>query len=223
MPSPATVSPQPSFAGFLASIALPDQKFPPQPETDWGDDGLADDIAHLSYEGALKGHAKHWGVATSPHGESSAADASLADDQAPSATARQISQSDQEAGASAIPDATGTFINIAGVAPPAQRPGRLKSVRVTIRMDVAEYARIRNRAAEAGMAVSAYLRACASEADSLRAQVKEALATLRCESESRPKGQPLSQVPLEPASTPSRPARRWFAHLWRRDRCPARA
>jgi len=54
-----------------------------------------------------------------------------------------------------------------------------KSASITIRMSVAECAQLRQRAAEAGMTISAYLRSCTFEAEALRGQVKEALVQLR--------------------------------------------
>lgn len=50
---------------------------------------------------------------------------------------------------------------------------------VTIRLSHAECARLRRRASETGLTVSAYLRSCVLEADSLRAQVKVALGELQ--------------------------------------------
>jgi len=55
----------------------------------------------------------------------------------------------------------------------------LKEASITIRMSKAECAQLRKRAAEAGLTVSAYMRSCTFEAESLRAMVKEALAQLR--------------------------------------------
>ena len=46
-------------------------------------------------------------------------------------------------------------------------------------MSKAECAQLHRRAAEAGLTVSAYLRSCTFEAESLRAMVKEAMAQLR--------------------------------------------
>jgi hypothetical protein len=54
-----------------------------------------------------------------------------------------------------------------------------RAASVTIRLSIAECARLRQRAAEAGLTVSAYLRSCVLEADALRAQVKQALAEMR--------------------------------------------
>jgi hypothetical protein len=55
----------------------------------------------------------------------------------------------------------------------------LKDSSITIRMSKAECAQLHRRAAEAGLTVSAYLRSCTFEAESLRAMVKDTLAQLR--------------------------------------------
>jgi hypothetical protein len=57
-----------------------------------------------------------------------------------------------------------------------------KSASIHIRLSLAESAQLRERAAEAGLTVSAYLRSCVLEAETLRAQVKQALAQLRAAS-----------------------------------------
>jgi hypothetical protein len=57
----------------------------------------------------------------------------------------------------------------------------LKCASITIRVSKAECAQLRARAAEAGLTISAYLRYCTLEAESLRAQVKDTLAQLRSE------------------------------------------
>ena len=59
----------------------------------------------------------------------------------------------------------------------------LRTASVTIRLSKAECARLHQRAAEAGLTVSAYLRSCALEAEALRAQVKLALAELKAGTE----------------------------------------
>jgi hypothetical protein len=46
-------------------------------------------------------------------------------------------------------------------------------------MSQAECAQLHSRAAEAGLTVSAYLRSCTFEAESLRAMVKDTMAQLR--------------------------------------------
>jgi hypothetical protein len=55
----------------------------------------------------------------------------------------------------------------------------LKRASITIRLSEPECAQLRRRATEAGLTVSAYLRSCAFEVETLRAQVKETLAQLR--------------------------------------------
>ncbi len=57
--------------------------------------------------------------------------------------------------------------------------GLRRSASITIRLSRAENAQLRERAAEAGLTVSAYLRSCTLQAEALRAQVKQALAQLR--------------------------------------------
>jgi len=61
----------------------------------------------------------------------------------------------------------------------AEAEKRQKSASITIRMSHAECAQLRKRAAAANLTVSAYMRSCILEAETLRAQVKEALAELR--------------------------------------------
>jgi predicted DNA binding CopG/RHH family protein len=62
---------------------------------------------------------------------------------------------------------------------PAAADDTRKSSSIHIRLSAAESAQLKQRAAEAGLTVSAYLRSCVLEAESLRAQVKQALAQLR--------------------------------------------
>lgn len=50
---------------------------------------------------------------------------------------------------------------------------------VSIRLNDAEIERLRQRAAESGISVSAYMRSCVLDAEHLRAQVKQALAEMR--------------------------------------------
>ena len=64
-------------------------------------------------------------------------------------------------------------------APAAALERNLKSASITIRLSKAECAQLRKRAAQAGLTVSAYLRSCTFEAETLRTLVKDALAQLR--------------------------------------------
>ncbi|MDE3150047.1 MAG: hypothetical protein KGL37_11320 [Acidobacteriota bacterium] len=193
MQQPAAIQPSPtssSFAGLLAALATQasaasaghgDADHVPA----WNDDDLADDVATLSYERALRAHTRYKSPnpvyrkpaampkptampepgprpasshpALSPHASSSAP--ALSPRSAPPSCADAVS---------AIPHS------------PAPAPDRkLKCASITIRLSRAECDLLRERAAEAGLTVSAYLRSCTFEVESLRAQVKEALAQFR--------------------------------------------
>jgi len=208
VPSPAS----PAFAGFLAALAGPEQaigvpgdgtlsmKWKPAPS--WNDDDLADDVATLSYESALKAHVRY------------------------RATDRSLTQPAdvepfcyEEAPATATQPATRSIANLEPAAMPDQEPSLfrtapverdLKDASITIRMSKAECAQLHRRAAEAGLTISAYLRSCTFEAESLRTMVKETLAQLRAATS---KAKP-------PHSTPSLFSRLagWLARLitpWR--------
>ena len=130
-----------SFAGILASVAGPQNG-----ETSWNDDQLAEDVATIGYERALRAHARV-----------------------------RPGDSDREA----VP---GLATSVAS-GPPDRDPGShlrsLKKSSITIRLSETDCAQLRTRATEAGLSVSAYLRSCTLEVESLRAQVKEALVELR--------------------------------------------
>ncbi|HEY6488917.1 MAG: hypothetical protein WCC26_07455 [Terracidiphilus sp.] len=175
--SPAA-SPASTFAGFLARFAAP----PIQPVDRWNDDALADDIATLSYEQALRTHARNRPPCPSSPPQETEPGSRLHTPAAISA------QSETAAG-------------------PAFSSSSLdenrRSSSVTIRLSHTEYEQLRTRAADAGLTVSAYLRSCIFEVETLRAQVKDTLAQLR----STP-----AQVPQRRNdSTPSSHRWRFFA------------
>jgi hypothetical protein len=90
-----------------------------------------------------------------------------------------------------------------------------KSASITIRLTETEDAQLHERAAAAQLSVSAYLRSCIFEAESLRSQVKEALSQMKVapESESHPSNE-----------MPPKPAPNWRARLfphWPRHRTSA--
>lgn len=60
-----------------------------------------------------------------------------------------------------------------------------RSASITVRLCPTESERLRQRAAESGLTISEYLRSCVFEVESLRAQVKEALAALRATEKTR--------------------------------------
>ena len=189
-PNPAT------FAGVLAALTarhLEPLLDEPDPEPAWLDD-LGEDVSLLSYERALKTHGPRRSVAI----------AGL-----PPLPAVAFCQAGSTAGA---PDASRQAERPAGdsLDPPAFRPGedRRKLASVTVRISRAEFGQLQRRSAEAGMTVSAYLRSCAFEVDSLRAQVKQALADLRT---------------AQLAAQPPPPSRRWWARFLLRERGPQSA
>ncbi|MGD0547838.1 MAG: hypothetical protein ABR991_08410 [Terracidiphilus sp.] len=184
-PSPA------SFAGILEALAAPEQ---PSKKLEWNDDDLADDVATLSYEDALKTHARYHATdqsLTQPANvepfsyEEACSDASAA---APHLTAQPIPSRDPRATANQEFSLNRT----------SSYERNLKDASITIRMSKAECAQLHQRADEAGLTVSAYLRSCTFEAESLRAMVKDTLAQLRS-----------ATAPV----TPTEPRRSWFHGL----------
>jgi hypothetical protein len=153
-------SPTPSsFAGFLAALTQPDKvaedrdtKQTSNKAQDWKDELLADDVATLSYEQALRSHARY-------HADEPVAFGAEAAPVAPVEVAVPEAE--------AVPDVSTS---------PAKT---LKGASITIRLSREEDAQLRQRATEAGLTVSAYIRSCTFEAESLRALVKDTLSQLR--------------------------------------------
>jgi hypothetical protein len=180
-PSPASTS----FAGVLAALTEPAQptrvsgdgslSTKQNPAPSWNDDNLADDVAILSYESALKSHTRYRST-----------DQSLTQPANPEPFFYEEASSDvlvatRQPAPRPIPSHEPR-------ATPSQEPSfyraaaferNLKDASITIRMSKAECAQLHRRAAEAGLTVSAYLRSCTFEAESLRAMVKDTLARLR--------------------------------------------
>jgi predicted DNA binding CopG/RHH family protein len=159
----AAISPAPeppSFAGFLSALASPAAA--PHASA-WNEEPLADDVVTLSYENALKAHSRY----------------KPADDLLP--RPGPLAASDPDAKAQSV--SSRQELSPRDVAPALNQspaaPDDLKTASITIRMSHSECAQLRQRAAEAGITVSAYLRSCTFEAETLRGQVKEALAQLR--------------------------------------------
>jgi hypothetical protein len=219
-----------SFASLLGSLTAPKQP------GKWNDDDLADDVATLSYESALRAHARY---RTPDRTDRSLTQAAPADSDridsyelAPVDDAME-DQSGLFSGAKARTD-FGAFAapmrkrsaqalksrpvtkqvsarSTAGSRPvakqvptrssgavsnPVTKPGshdlcdapsrsrtvfekNLKDASITIRMSREECDQLHRRAAEAGLTVSAYLRSCTFEAESLRALVKDTMAQLK--------------------------------------------
>jgi hypothetical protein len=160
-----------SFEGLLAALAAP------TPRTAWNNDDLAEDVATLSYEHALRAHARY-----------SSADAG---DFAFTQTAGL--EANQTAGAPQRGSAASAQSPALWAAPGWSEEREAKSAEdvstaldrnkkcasITIRLSKTECDQLRRRASHAGLTVSAYLRSCTFEAEALRAQVKDVLAELR--------------------------------------------
>jgi hypothetical protein len=169
-----------SFAGFLSALTSP---APSSRNNSWSDDALADDIATLSYESALKTHARYKPSPEPPPQSSSAFIPERTSPDPGNFIPMGASEPQSSASGPATRSASST----------ANGPGDLKSASITIRMSQAECVRLKQRATEAGMTISAYLRSCTFEAEALRGQVKEALAELRAAASVNEK-QPTSPV-----------------------------
>ena len=170
--------PNQSFARLMADLAAPPAPDGAERALAWNDDELEDDVATLSYERALRARGRYLKDASADHTDRSLLqpaelepihdDEFLAD--TPPVRSEAISRSSTYSSADSQPKRNAHL-------PPALE-SNLKSASITIRLSKAECAQLHQRAAEAGLTISAYLRSCTFEAESLRAQVKEALAEL---------------------------------------------
>jgi predicted DNA binding CopG/RHH family protein len=240
-PAPSPTSP--SFAGLLAALATPakqagvpgdrsssqgwetgvpgDRSSPPgwRREPVWSDDGLADDYATLSYERALRAHARY----RSQDASLTASDRALTEsaDSGPIRNREAFPATGLPAGLTGTPRTASSAQDDVqpqtAFGPPAALNLDLKSASITIRLSKPECAQLRKRAAEAGLTVSAYLRSCTFEAESLRALVKETLTQLRSDS-SKANGAKGGQAAAnQDASKPIRRSwRHWWARFWPR-------
>jgi hypothetical protein len=141
-----------TFASVLAALAAPTE----ERIADWNDDDFQDDVTTISYEQALRTHARF-----------RPADIDQISTMHETPTSRPHSKSEW---------------------PSAATKDR-KAASITIRLSQAECAQVRQRASDAGLTVSAYLRSCVLEAESLRKQVKEALTQLRPSSAAVPQAE----------------------------------
>ncbi len=178
-PSPAASS----FAGFLATLTAP-QPAAIEDESGWSSSDLGEDVASLSYERALRAHARYrpvnraGGLPTPPDGYATDAAADTVN-----VTARE----------DAAPESS------------KMQNRDLRSASVTIRLSKIECARLHQRAAEAGITISAYLRSCALEVETLRAEVKKTLTELRTAAETPP-----------PAARARKPWLGWIGRILKR-------
>lgn len=206
MQQAATSTPSPTFAGMLASLAAPGQKRPPARDLD----GLEDDVATISYERALRAHARY---RTPEPDDRSLTSLPASPGNDPSLRIFEAAPDVEERAAAPVvempmPLPVPAFVasdaaSAQQVQPVADR--NLKSSSVTIRLSKAECQQLHKRAAEAGLTVSAYLRSCTFEAESLRAMVKDALAKMQLQS---------AHEAAEEPSTDSRAFFGWISRLW---------
>ena len=175
MQQPATTEPSSTFAGMMAAFTAPRQKRPPARDLD----GLEDDVATLSYERALRAHSRF----RSPD----ASDWALTQISRPERLSiMEVFPANLEPADEAVPVPAG--VPSVAQAKPELVPDNstahdrnLKCASITIRLSRAECAQLRQRASEAGLNLSAYLRSCTVEAESLRAQVRDTMAQMRAE------------------------------------------
>lgn len=167
------------FAGLLATLTVP-QPATADDESLWSSSDLGEDVASLSYERALRAHARYRPMPP-PSGLPARTKESTA-----VATADPA-----HAGAERAPEKSQDVA----------LSHDLRSASVTIRLSKTECVRLRERAAEAGLTISAYLRSCALEAEALRAEVKKTMKELKTAAETP---QPVVQA-----------RRPWFAWVTR--------
>lgn len=214
-----TVPPSPTAAGFaslLSSLMAPEPAG--KPESDWDDEGLTEDVATLSYESALRSHARYSSTGNDdkilPEDRLKQAAEDIGAIRAKMTSARDASGAKAPARTPLVPlstyDLTDTELEPEEVAHPrsASKSGHrnkvtafernLKKSSITIRMSEEECEQLHQRAAEAGVTVSAYLRSCTFEAEALRSQVKEVLSKLTATEEAKPT---VALAPKKPVSS----------------------
>jgi Mobilization protein NikA len=201
MQPPADNAPSSSFAGILAALAAPAHKRVPA----W-DDQLADDVTTLSYERALSAHARYrsadrndCALTQLPDPEPPRSASSSARPQASPLSTKPSPQAASPARAGLEP---------AAVAAPVSAQKQRKCASITIRLSSTECDQLHQRATEAGMTVSAYLRSCTLEAETLRALVKDTLAQLRA-------GSPCTTQSAGGQTSNPKPRFSWLAWLLR--------
>jgi len=186
-----------SFAGLLASLTSSARGNP----AEFQDDKLADDVATLSYEQALRTHVRYKpsaqqdGIAGHAGAGNTCSVCGALQGDPDSATRMETHANDLEWHEE--PEVNSGF----PAATQSSNPRKCASV--TIRMSKGECEQLKKRAAEAGLTISAYLRSCTFEAEALRAEVKKTLAELR------------KPAHIERATTATEPGRSWFEWILR--------
>ena len=169
-----------SFSSVLSAAAVPARQgahpTPGGEDARWGRSEFADagdgvgmdmgadmglDTASISYESALRAAIRF------PAAEMDGGAAQEAARAGP-----EPDEPEERGPEEAEPGAAGLPIAAEGLA-------ESRTASVTVRLSAAEWAQLKQRAAEARLTVSAYIRSCTFEAEALRAQVKQALKELR--------------------------------------------
>jgi hypothetical protein len=180
-----------------------------KPAPAWNDDDLADDIATLSYERALRTHSRYRAAGSTAAESSNPLPAEPAEPE-PIGFEESFPSAPSEASQPAHPFSVKPEREPASV-PGARLERNLKDASITIRLSKAECAQLHRRAAEAGLTVSAYLRSCTFEAESLREMVKDTLLQLRSATTPAQPAAPAAAEPQRPA--PFRGRSGWMARL----------
>lgn len=185
-----------SFASFLASLTAPKS----QEDDLWNEAALADDVSSISYEQALRTHARYRRPDLPPP-------PSLPLD-GPDATPDPVSHPVPNPVPNPVFDPSARkpphSVRITEWVPGNQAPllaRSYKTASITIRLSQADCAKLHQRAADAGLTISAYLRSCLFEVESLRTHVKETLAQLRTGATPDPQ---FTDPPSPQASQPGR-------------------
>lgn len=156
MQEPGTESPKDfagSFTSVLSALRAARAENGARKADAWSDERLAEDVVELSYEKALRSHARY-----NPHAFRT--DGPDAEEEAkPVKRVRAAKRASRQR----------------ETVPAESR----KTASVTIRMSRGEWEQLQARATEAKMSLSAYMRSCTLEVEELRAQVKETLAELK--------------------------------------------
>jgi hypothetical protein len=229
MPETATSLPPSvvaTFASLLSGLASP--KPAPAVSDRWDDDALGDDISTLSYEQALRSQTRYRS-STQPGHSALSNPPNLTD---PGRHPEPYSEPPGSFQAPASqPPAPGRALPTHTKHPAVSLEESRKSASITIRLSPTECDQLRERAADAGLTVSAYLRSCVFEVESLRAQVKDTLAQLR--TASVPSSNPVAHSNNQPANDATVAVRApkssfygWLLRLfvpWHRDPRLARA
>lgn len=182
------------FAAMLTKIRLPERDARSWLAAD-NDFAANEEIIPLSYEQALKKHARrHSATPTTDRIDrvASLLAENLAERREQTLAESMNSLTGMPADYSSATEIDWNIQDLQQEAQPLQTAAsaplgvpETKAVSVTLRMNRQEASQVRQRAADAGLTVSAYIRSCVCEAEVLRAQVKSALQEMRQASEQK--------------------------------------